>query len=375
MKIRTLTIASVLALLALLAGVAQPTLAQPAQIPARSTTYVVQAGDSWATISKKYGVSASRLIDLNNLRKTPDLLLIGQKIIIPIDLGATPSYISPFLYTVKAGDTVAGLVSKFYIDKTALLQANRLPTNAATLTAGATLLIPAGPHRYVVQKGDTINTIAALFSTTTNGLLKYNPHLGAGSPIYPGNNVYVPIQYDVTFSPAPVEGTGGGGEGAVGGSAATSTTGLPATSANAAALAQAANASVINVFQTITMPGNVVNLGQPLQMRWYRLNGVRRDTTRENGAIATVVLVFRGGNGAYTLKHYVTENGTTTLKGMAFQGIYVNPENSDLWSEIQFDVQTTCNSTIADSPIFSTGATTFETRYEYNDAQMQCPAK
>ncbi len=375
MKTRTLTIASMLALLALLAGVAQPTLAQPAQIPARSTSYVVQAGDSWVTISKKYGVSASRLIDLNNLRKTPDLLLIGQKIVIPIDLGATPSYVSPFLYTVKAGDTVAGLVSKFYIDKTALLQTNRLPTNAATLTAGAALLIPAGPHRYVVQKGDTINTIAALFSSTTKNLLKYNPHLGSGSPIYPGNNVYVPIQYDVTFSPAPVEGTGGGGEGTVGGSATTSTTGLPATSANAAALAQTANTSVINVFQTITMPGNVVNLGQPLQMRWYRLNGVRRDTTRDNGAIATVVLVFRGGNGAYTLKHYVTENGATTLKGMAFQGIYVNPENSDLWSEIQFDVQTTCNSHIADSPIFSTGATTFETYYQYSDAQTQCPAK
>nr|MBI2905261.1 LysM peptidoglycan-binding domain-containing protein [Chloroflexota bacterium] len=65
MKIRTLTLASMLALLALLAGVVQPTLAQPAQIPARSTTYVVQAGDSWVTISKKYGVSASRLIDLN----------------------------------------------------------------------------------------------------------------------------------------------------------------------------------------------------------------------------------------------------------------------------------------------------------------------
>ncbi|MBI4770288.1 MAG: hypothetical protein HY784_07740, partial [Chloroflexi bacterium] len=52
MNTRPLTIANLLALLALLAGVVQPTLAQPAQIPARSTTYVVQAGDSWATISK-----------------------------------------------------------------------------------------------------------------------------------------------------------------------------------------------------------------------------------------------------------------------------------------------------------------------------------
>ncbi len=375
MKTRTLLMAAGLALFALLAVAANParaagpddtTLPRPTQ----SISYTVQSGDSWVNISKKYGVSASRLIDVNGLRTRPDLLFVGEKIIIPIDLGTTPSFVSPYFYTVQAGDTVANLVTKLYIDKTALLSANGLSKNAA-LTAGQKLLIPAGPHRYVVQAGDTIQSIAAMFSTTANNLLKYNTHLGNGGAIFPGNNVYVPIQYDATFVAASIEGVGGGGEGTTGGSATTvtlnSTTGLSATVSNPSDVSRAANASVISTSEFITMPANVVNLGQPLQIRWFRVNSVRRDASRENGAIATIVMVFRGGNGSYTVRHFQG----SAIVGIAIRGIYVNYENNDLWNEIETEIQTTCSSNAADTLLFSSGATTLQARYEFKN--LQCP--
>lgn len=369
MKTRTLLMAAGLAVFALLTVTAQParaagpddtTLPRPSQ----SISYTIQSGDTWVTISRKYGVSASRLIDVNGLRTRPDLLFVGEKIIIPIDIGTTPSFVSPYFYTVQTGDTVANVATKLYIDKTALLSANGLSKNAA-LTAGQKLLIPAGPHRYVVQAGDTIQSIAAKFSTTANNLLKYNTHLGNGGSIYPGNNVYVPIQYDVAFVAASIEGVGGEGTSAT--AAASSSTGLPTTASNASDLAKAANASVISVSEFITMPANVVNLGQPLQIRWFRLNSVRRDTSRENGAIATVVLVFRGGNGSYAVRHFQG----AALVGIAIRGIYVNYEGNDLWNEIETEVQTTCSSSAADTLVVSSGATTLQAQYQFNN--LQCP--
>lgn len=379
---RTLWMAGALAAIALLAIAAGPARAEgpasaPILAPTASITYTVQPGDTWVAISKKFGVSASRLIDLNNLRTRPDLLFVGETIIIPINLGPTPSFVSPFLYTVQAGDTINAVVSKFYIDKAALLQANRLASNAP-LTPGATLLIPAGPHRYVVQKGDTISSIAAMFSTTVKRLLQFNPHLGSGGAIFPGNNVFVPIQYDTSFVAASIEGVGGGegtttGTGTIAGTSVTlSSSGLAPVVSDPAAAARAANASVISTSEFITMPSNVVNLNQPLFFRWFRLNSVRRDPARDNGAIATVVIQFRGGTGSYSVRHFIAEGSQTVVVGLPIRGIYVNPGEGELWNDIEFEVRTNCSATLTDTILFSSGSTTINARYEFRS--IACPS-
>lgn len=384
MKKRNIWATATLALALLLVS-AIPVQAQTPTPTATATTaaasgslkYTVQLGDTWASISRKYGVSASRLLDINNLRTRPDLLFVGEQIVIPVSLGTTPSLISPFLYTVHSGDTVNSVVSLFFIDKTALLQANKL-TSKSVLTPGSQILIPAGPHRYTVQKGDTIHTIAAMFSTTANNLLRFNPHLGNGGAIFPGNNVYVPIQYDVTFVAAALDGVGGGGESTI--SASTTSTssvslssasGLPTVVADPAAVAAAANANVISTSEFITMPQNIVNLNQPLQIRWFRLNSVTRDPARDNGANVVVVLQFRGGNGSYTVRHFVNEGGGSFIRGLSIRGIYVNPGESELWNDIEIPVQTNCASTISDTIIFSSGGTTLNARYEL---RVECPS-
>lgn len=340
-----------------------------------SFTYTVELGDTLATISRKFGVSPDRILDLNGLRTRPDLIFVGEKLILPIDLGFTPSYVNPFLYVVQTGDTVQTLNNKFYIDRFSLRQVNKLPENANVLTPGATVLIPAGPRRYVVQRADSLQSIAALFHTPANTILRFNAHLGDGSRLFPGQNVYIPILYNAPFIPiagaavlAPVMAEGGdsGGGGFFPATTLNPATGLrPGDSAEAA---RAANAHVVSAFQTISLPQNVVNLDHRLEIRWNQLRRVRRDPGRDNGAIMTVAIQFRGGNGTVSVQHFV--DGTALIRGLPVTGIYVNPGDKELWNDIEVDIPATCESVTTDQLIITSGGTRIEAHIEY---KVVCP--
>ncbi len=338
-----------------LAGAATP------DAPAKLFAYTVQRGDTLATISRKFGVSPDVILDLNNLRTRPHLIFVGETLNLPITMGFTPSYVNAFFYVVQLGDTVQSLNNKFYIDRITLRLVNGLPEKTNVLTPGDTLLIPAGPHRYVAQSGDTLPQIAAMFGAPVSRILRFNAHLRGGTVLFPGQNVFIPIVYDAPFTPIPGmaaapgstdflgEGIGGGGEGA----SLDPTTGLSPTASSE--VARAANANVINAFQTITMPQNVVNLGQPLQIRWNQLRRVRRDPTRPNGAIMTVAIQFRGGTGTVTVQHYETINGSAFVRGLLVTGIYVNAGDKELWNDIEVDIPGECETTLQDQLILTSG--------------------
>ncbi|MBD3246943.1 MAG: peptidoglycan DD-metalloendopeptidase family protein [Candidatus Omnitrophica bacterium] len=60
-----------------------PYRSQPVDIPpAQGTEYLVRKGDSLWRISRRYGVSVEKLMDLNNLA-SPRMLKTGQKLVIP----------------------------------------------------------------------------------------------------------------------------------------------------------------------------------------------------------------------------------------------------------------------------------------------------
>jgi len=325
-----------------------------AAAPAHNYGYMVKLGDTLASISRKFGVSADRILDLNNLRKRPDLIYVGETLNIPVDMGYTPSYVGPFFYVVQTGDTVQLLNNKFAIDKFTLRLVNGLAADANLLTPGTTLFVPAGPHRYSVKTGDTIQTIAAMFSTTVSNILRFNAQLGNGAALAPGQEVFVPIIYNVAgSSPSGVTGTlpeGSGGGGLV---APNSGTGLKPT--DSAVAAQSANANVVSAFQTITMPQNVVNLNGDLTIRWAQFRRARHDLSRDNGAILTVAIEFRGGTGTVSVQQYVTTNGVLSTKGLQVTGIYVNPGGSELWNDIEVEVPGTCSASNKTALVFTSG--------------------
>ena len=118
---------------------------------------------------------------------------------------ATPAKIQ---YTVKAGDTLIGLAKEYHTSIASIQIANDLG-DSQSLRAGQTLDLPTGPRfegesAYwvvrVVQKGDTLGTIAQAFGLTQNDLARVN---GISDPslVRLGQNLVIPLD---TFRVAAV---------------------------------------------------------------------------------------------------------------------------------------------------------------------------
>jgi membrane-bound lytic murein transglycosylase D len=87
-------------------------------------TYKVKRGDSLASIGKEFGISYKIIKRHNNLKS--NLLRIKQELIIPID---PDLYKRPINYTVKVGDTIGRIASKYNIDFKKLMKDNKLKTS------------------------------------------------------------------------------------------------------------------------------------------------------------------------------------------------------------------------------------------------------
>ncbi|MCD1261669.1 LysM peptidoglycan-binding domain-containing protein [Paenibacillus athensensis] len=140
--------------------------------------HVVQQGESLWQIADNYGVSTSRIIDINGLEQ-PDRLVIGLALLIP------PAYPA---YTVRPGDTLGALATRYGVSVAALARANGLPASAQ-LATGQTLIIPV--QRHAVQPGESLWSIAQRYGVSVQALAQTN---GIGSPyvIYAGQTLRIP---------------------------------------------------------------------------------------------------------------------------------------------------------------------------------------
>lgn len=127
--------------------------------------YQVKAGDSLYAIAKKYNISVNELKAINNL--VNDNLAIGQLLNVPSGLSLVNTYV------VDKGDTLYSIAKKFDISVNKLKEYNNLSNNL--LSVGQKLIIPTlDETTYVVKKGDTIYSIAREFNTTVDKIKKLN---------------------------------------------------------------------------------------------------------------------------------------------------------------------------------------------------------
>jgi murein DD-endopeptidase MepM/ murein hydrolase activator NlpD len=111
-------------------------------IPERPRTDIVQhtvvAGDTLYALAQKYGLRAETLIWANNMENNPDLLRLGQKLIVlPINA---------VYHTVVAKDTIES-IAKQYKAKPADIIAyagNQLDPKNPMITVGQRLIVPGG---------------------------------------------------------------------------------------------------------------------------------------------------------------------------------------------------------------------------------------
>jgi len=111
-----------------------------------TTTYVVQAGDTLASIAKRFGTTVNQLAQLNNLTD-PNIIILGQKLIVPSGTGATSTPAASTTpghgqtYTVQSGDTLMKIARKFGVTVQQLQTANKI-TNPDRIYPGQVLVIP-----------------------------------------------------------------------------------------------------------------------------------------------------------------------------------------------------------------------------------------
>ncbi|MCC7358638.1 MAG: LysM peptidoglycan-binding domain-containing protein [Anaerolineales bacterium] len=194
-----------LALAVFWALAAHPGVAHAAPQPATAAniTVTVKTGDNLGKYARLYGVSGASLVAANNL-PNPNLIFPGQVIIIPVERTSTPSLTTPFYYTVLAGDTLTAIGKKFEMDGSVIANANGITNGNVVL--GSTLLIPAGPHTHIAQKGETLKSIAAAHGTTWDKLAAFNPGITNPDVIFSGQPVYIPVRYNA--APLALHGAG-----------------------------------------------------------------------------------------------------------------------------------------------------------------------
>lgn len=104
--------------------------------PSGSKTYTVKSGDTLYKIANLYNVSVAALAKANNITNY-NLINVGQVLVIP---GTTPPP-ATVTYTVKAGDTLYSIATKYGVTVTALASANKI-TNVNLISVGQVLVIP-----------------------------------------------------------------------------------------------------------------------------------------------------------------------------------------------------------------------------------------
>lgn len=218
-------------------------------------------------------------------------------------------------YVVKSGDTLSGIADKFNITINTIRWANDLTEKTSKIAVGDELVIlPVSGIEYTVKKGDTLSGIATKFDAKQEDILKYNDieasaiKVGTDLIIPGGEPVAVKAPEKKVVKPAPVAKV-----------ATTTTTKITETSAPKVTVAtkesSAEEKPVSKTTFTNPIPGGV------LTQRIHDGNAVDFGAPVGTPVLASadgVVLIakdsgYNGGYGSYIVINHT--NGSQTLYG------------------------------------------------------------
>ena len=169
--------------------------------PGQTVIYVVKTGDTLYSIARRFGVTVADLAQINNLAD-PRYIKVGQRLLIPRDGYVTPVPLtptpqpSPVVHIVQRGDTLYSISRRYGTTVEAIAFQNHI-VNPSLIYVGQRLVIsgtvvpPPSGRIHVVQRGETLYSIARRYGTTfwaiavANNLS--NPHF-----IYAGQRLVIP---------------------------------------------------------------------------------------------------------------------------------------------------------------------------------------
>lgn len=179
---------------------------------ASAASYTVKSGDTLSGIASQYNMTVNQIVSLNQL-SNPNLIYVGQVLKLKNSQTTNSSSSSSSTatttagtYTVKAGDTLSAIASRYSTSSSTLASLNSLSnpnliyvgqvlkvsSNASTSSstgssANSTVTTAAS---YTVKAGDTLSAIAAKYGTTYQALASANS-ISNPNDIYVGQVIKV----------------------------------------------------------------------------------------------------------------------------------------------------------------------------------------
>lgn len=163
--------------------------------------YTVQSGDTLSGIALKFSTTSSKLAQLNSI-SNPNLIYVGQRLLVNQSSNSNSSSSGQFSstttnteasaasYTVKSGDTLSGIASRYNTTVNQIVSLNQLSnpnliyvgqvlklknsqtTNSSSSSSSSTAATTVGT--YTVKAGDTLSAIASRYSTSSSTLASLN---------------------------------------------------------------------------------------------------------------------------------------------------------------------------------------------------------
>jgi LysM repeat protein/N-acetylmuramoyl-L-alanine amidase len=171
-------------------------------------SHTVQPNQTLYSIARLYNVSVDQLRSWNNLDTAA--IRVGQSLVVKpaAKTSVVNPGLNPFLYTVRAGDSLTGLSVKFDTPVDTLRRINSLDGDQG-LYVGERLYIrrPVGITFYTVQSGDTLGHVSALFDLAAADLKAINQL--ADDNLTPGKTLRVfkpaetPLNHTVAATDTP----------------------------------------------------------------------------------------------------------------------------------------------------------------------------
>ena len=210
-------------LTALILAVLLAALVLPAAVQAQGVTHVVQRGENLSRIAARYGTTVQAIMSANGLGN-PNFIWVGQRLAIPGTGGGGSSGGGGGggVHVVQRGETLYSIARRYGTTTAALVSANGL-RNANFIYAGQRLTIPGGGGStrgggtapstgggvHVVQRGETLASIARRYGTTAAALASAN---GLRNP----NLIYVGQRLRITGGGGSSSGSSGASGAAAG---------------------------------------------------------------------------------------------------------------------------------------------------------------
>ena len=178
-----------------------------------SASYTVKSGDTLSGIASPYNTTVNQIVSLNQL-SNPNLIYVGQVLKLKNSQTTNSSSSSSSstatttagTYTVKAGDTLSAIASRYstssstlaslnslsnpnliYVGQVLKVSSNASTSSSTSSSANSTVTTAAS---YTVKSGDTLSAIAAKYGTTYQALASTNS-ISNPNDIYVGQVIKV----------------------------------------------------------------------------------------------------------------------------------------------------------------------------------------